>query len=166
MKGDTGVFGIFAVQSREMFRRLGSARLQLPKGEFVTADPFRSLPLRIDRCKHLGGFTPALDDKGADRTELVTPAFFDDVAGRANPAADRFVEAFEARGRIQHIAERGVLEALAGADIADEGKPAMHADAGMPEFDPARILFGAKSLREIFDVEGCRDRSVGVIGLT
>src|SRR5437016_6194858 len=148
-----------------MFRRLGSLRLQLPKGELVTADPFRPLSLRVYWRKHLGGFSPALDDKRAYRTKLIIAAFVCVIARRADSAADRLVETLEARGGIQHIAKRGVLQSVAGADIADKHKPAMQADAGMAEFDPTRILLGRKIFGENFDLERRGDRPVGVIGL-
>src|SRR2546425_2746141 len=110
------------------------------------------MSLRVYWRKHLGRFRPALDDKGTDRTKLVIAAFVGDIARRADSAADRLVETLEARGGIQHIAKRGVLQPVAGADIADEHKPAMQADAGMAEFDPTRILLGRKIFRENFDL--------------
>src|SRR5205807_9375495 len=102
---------------------------------------------------------------GTDRTKLVIAAFVGDIARRADSAADRLVEALEARGGIQYVAKGGVLQPVAGADIADKHKPAMQPDAGMAEFDPIRILFGAKIFRENFDLERRGDRPVGVIGL-
>src|SRR5438093_7466913 len=148
-----------------MLGSLGGLRLQFVKGEFVTPDPFQRISLRIDRRKHPGRIAAALDDKGAGRAEPIITALFSDIARRADPAADRLVEALKARGGIQHIAERGVLQPLAGADIADEGKAAVHADAGMAEFDAARMLLGAKFFAENLDVERRRDGPVSMIWL-
>src|SRR5206468_3504010 len=141
MKSDTRIVRIIAVKRREAFRRFGFARCQQLEGRLVARQVVRSITLLVDRFEDFGLSLPPLDDKAPHGAAFIAhPAR--DIPGNAQRRADRLVQALQSRAGVERIAERSVVQPLAGSDIADEGEAGMHTDAGPAERDALRLLLG------------------------
>src|SRR6516162_6595309 len=126
MERHARILGIFTTQFGELLGGFRSPGLQSPKRGFVTRYALGIIISRIYRFEHIGCPLSSFDHEGADRTEPVTPRLADNRSRYADPGANRLVQSFEARSRVQRVALRAVFEPRTGADVADHGDAGMH----------------------------------------
>src|SRR5687768_13268744 len=108
--------------------------------------------------ENLDRFGATAQDHRSKRPPEVEAAAFDQLAACKDVGAEFLVGAFESRGRVHAVAERGVLDAVFAAEVADDRLAPVQPDPGASDWGQVGAGFSAKALARLPDrVAGARD---------
>ena len=159
------IAGVFAHMRRKGRDRTGVARFQLGKGLQITLGRGVLILLDPQRLEGAQGFRPAPQQQVAYRPAVEVLHFCREDRADANAGAELLVGGFQSRGDVDGVAIGRVVEEAAAAEIADDRRSGMNADACGAQRDSFLVPALAESLRVFVQSQCAGDRSGRMVRL-